>query len=505
MEYVEGCDLLEFVKRRGPLTNGAIVDVLSQVLAALAVAHDMSVVHRDLKPENILIVRGTTDDGRVVDWVKVCDFGIAKILDASVAPEEQPRRRHSTTGLIVGTPAYMSPEQARGEKLDARSDLYSLGVVLYELLTGRVPFDAETPLGIALKHISDEPRAPSSSAPSLDPNLERICLKAIRKQPADRYQTAREMRQSLQNAAINPGVGTQQTLPAVHAAAPSDLQLRHDSTKPTLGGVSPTSATPQPKRPRAWLLAIPAASACALLLVWLRAAPNITTATGKPATSVPPPETPASARAEPLPSGIAPDEPSAPAAASVARQSELPSAKSRRAVSQGGRPTGEPPAPTTLPSPVPAAELQPAAPASPAVPALVPEPIPTPTRAPAPAPVPVAPVSAYDLTTARVSIGSARNVVGATSGSITRAVSEAAARITTCYKAALPTLNGAVEGAAVLHVDTDGAGVITDARLSGPLRGSVASCVAAAVQGHRVANVDTGNASADISLSFRAR
>jgi len=121
--------------------------------------------------------------------------------------------------------------------------------------------------------------------------------------------------------------------------------------------------------------------------------------------------------------------------------------------------------------------------------------------APTPAPAPAPPK--YDAALARVTIGGARNVVGATAASVSRAVSEASARITACYRAALPQLGAAFEGAGVLHVDTDGAGVISDARLSGPVRGSVPACVAAAVRGHRVANVDTGNASADVPLSFR--
>jgi hypothetical protein len=107
--------------------------------------------------------------------------------------------------------------------------------------------------------------------------------------------------------------------------------------------------------------------------------------------------------------------------------------------------------------------------------------------------------------TARVVIGLAKNAVGTTPASVTRAVAEASSRITACYKAALPQLNGALEGADVLHIDTDGTGVITEARLSGAVRGSVASCVIAAVEGHRVANVDTGSASGDVPLSFKAR
>src|SRR5450432_2966180 len=201
MEYVEGCDLFDWLAQHRPVAPRAIVELLSQVLAALAVAHDMGVVHRDLKPENIMIVRGKSDDGRVVDVVKVCDFGIAKILDTSASSGLDARRKHSTAGLVVGTPAYMSPEQARGEKQDARSDLYAVGIVLYELLVGRVPFEAETLIGVALKHVSETPERPSARAAGVDPELEAICLKAISKKPTDRYQDAREMRLALQNAA----------------------------------------------------------------------------------------------------------------------------------------------------------------------------------------------------------------------------------------------------------------------------------------------------------------
>src|SRR5205814_9408949 len=114
------------------------------------------------KPENILLLRGVDDEGKPADVVKVCDFGIAKMM---VKPSEKSpsfSRQLTTDGFVIGTPDYMSPEQARGEELDGRSDLYSLGVVLYHLLVGRLPFTAETPLGIVLRHISDPPPAPSS-------------------------------------------------------------------------------------------------------------------------------------------------------------------------------------------------------------------------------------------------------------------------------------------------------------------------------------------------------
>jgi serine/threonine protein kinase len=192
MEYVEADDLLTVMQREWPLKDVRIVQIMSQALAALAKAHEVGIVHRDIKPENILILRGTDDEGVATDIVKVCDFGIAKMASA-----ERPFAPHLTTqGLVVGTPDYMSPEQARAERVDCRSDLYSMGVVLYHLLCGRPPFIADTPVGIAIQHVSEPPPAPSRHR-AVNPVLESICLHAMNKRPEDRFQTAREMRRAI--------------------------------------------------------------------------------------------------------------------------------------------------------------------------------------------------------------------------------------------------------------------------------------------------------------------
>jgi serine/threonine-protein kinase len=196
MEYVEADDLLTVMQRAWPFKDSRVVEIMSQALAALAKAHEVGIVHRDLKPENILILRGTDDEGNPTDVVKVCDFGIAKMAGAS-APQSRPFAPHLTTeGLIVGTPDYMSPEQARGEGVDGRSDLYSMGVVLYQLLAGRPPFMADTPFGIAIQHVSEPPLPPSRHR-AVNPVLESICLRAMNKRPEDRFQTAREMRRAI--------------------------------------------------------------------------------------------------------------------------------------------------------------------------------------------------------------------------------------------------------------------------------------------------------------------
>jgi serine/threonine protein kinase len=195
-EYVEAEDLLAIMEAEWPLSDERIVAILSQVLSALIAVHEIGIVHRDLKPENILVLAGQNDDGANVDIVKVCDFGIAKVATPS---RTRPFTRQLTAeGVVVGTPDYMSPEQARGQAVDGRSDLYSVGVVLYHLLAGRTPFEGNTPVGIALQHVSDPPVPPSHHR-DIHPGLEAVCLRALSKRPEDRFQTAREMRRALRD------------------------------------------------------------------------------------------------------------------------------------------------------------------------------------------------------------------------------------------------------------------------------------------------------------------
>jgi serine/threonine-protein kinase len=144
-----------------------------------------------------MITTRTDDDGRTHDVVKVCDFGIAKTTDKRAFTTENDGKALTSSGMLIGTPEYMSPEQARGDPLDARSDLYSLGIVLYQLLTSRVPFTAENALGIVLKQVTDEPDPPEKRRPGVHPRLAAIALKALRKSASDRYQTAKEMRADL--------------------------------------------------------------------------------------------------------------------------------------------------------------------------------------------------------------------------------------------------------------------------------------------------------------------
>ncbi|MEP7123445.1 MAG: protein kinase, partial [Byssovorax sp.] len=189
MELLAGSDLREVLNEQRRLPVARITDVMSQVCAALSASHAMDVVHRDIKPDNIRLVPSIDDEGKAFELVKVCDFGIAEILGSE---------RAVSSTMTSGTPDYMSPEQAQGAALDARSDVYSCGIMLYELATGVVPFvDAKTPLAILRMQIGAEPRPPSALVPGLDRRLEAVILKALRKDPAERYQSARELRVSL--------------------------------------------------------------------------------------------------------------------------------------------------------------------------------------------------------------------------------------------------------------------------------------------------------------------
>ncbi|MBX3187723.1 MAG: serine/threonine protein kinase [Labilithrix sp.] len=192
MEHLDGRTLAKIVEDDGPLPVARIVEIASQILAALAVAHDIGVIHRDLKPENIMVLEGKDDEGRARDVVKVCDFGVAKLLERS-----EKGRNVTADGVVVGTPEYMSPEQAKGEALDARSDIYSMGVLLFQLMTGKVPFDASTAFGTALMQVNDEPTRPRLLNPKVDARLEAICLRAMRKRRADRPASARALRAEL--------------------------------------------------------------------------------------------------------------------------------------------------------------------------------------------------------------------------------------------------------------------------------------------------------------------
>ena len=184
MEYVEGASLKDLIKRG--LSVGEAVELIRQVLAGAKFAHEHGIIHRDLKPQNVLVDR----EGRA----RVADFGIARAGASEI----------TQTGSVLGTAQYLSPEQAQGLETNATSDLYSIGVMLYEALTGQVPFEAETPVAVALKQISEPPRPPSELNPQIPPALDAVVLRALAKDPAARFQSADEFLLALDEAEAAP-------------------------------------------------------------------------------------------------------------------------------------------------------------------------------------------------------------------------------------------------------------------------------------------------------------
>ncbi len=183
MEFLDGRTLKELIVGRGAAPVNVAIEYARQILSALRFAHRHGIVHRDIKPHNVMV----DGEGRV----KVTDFGIARAGTSQM----------TEAGSIVGTAQYLSPEQARGGEVDPRSDLYSLGIVLYELLTGKTPFDGETPVEIAMKHLSTAPKPPSTLRPDVPPELDMVVMRALAKNPDDRYQSADEMEGDLDRVA----------------------------------------------------------------------------------------------------------------------------------------------------------------------------------------------------------------------------------------------------------------------------------------------------------------
>src|SRR4051812_21193424 len=204
MEYLEGRSLKQVLQEEGPLAPERAIDIVIQILRAARFAHQRGVIHRDIKPHNVII----DEEGRA----KVTDFGIAR-AGASDMTE---------TGSIMGTAQYLSPEQAQGHAVSAQSDLYAIGIVLYELLTGRVPFDGDSPVTIALKQVSELPVPPSAYNPAVPQELDAIVLRALEKDPARRFTDAEEFIAVLEQAkasfvAVPAGQST-----AVFGAVPPD-------------------------------------------------------------------------------------------------------------------------------------------------------------------------------------------------------------------------------------------------------------------------------------------
>ena len=519
MEYLDGRELSEIVRSAGPLPTARIVRIAAQVCAALFQAHENGVIHRDLKPENIMILPHVDDDGRATEQVKVCDFGIAKI-QSSEEYQTGDGSKLTAAGEIFGTPYYMSPEQARGKKLDPRSDIYSLGVVLFELATARLPFTGENLMGILAQQISDPPPRPSALNPEIDPELERTILACLEKDPDRRFQTVRELRMALlaivddapapRGSLSGPISASAVTLRASDPATPTPSAFEAAKTTPLeLTGAPTPAGLPAPARRSplrlviAALLVAAAGAAGAYLLLSATADPPAGAPVPRPAVAsgargaVPGTPAPDFVSAAPAPAR----EPAAPAATDaapadepVAEDDEPSGSHRRKRRDRSAAAADAPPSEATAPEP----EMSPAP-----EPPEPPEPAPAPAAAAPPPTPPAAPPAKPAALDARVGTALTSVQGSLPQGPIRQGVKRVVDDYRVCYRQAAKRAGRDWSGQVIVRFVINVDGRARDASASGGGLPGLAACVASASAKIRSATrPDTGTVKVELGVRF---
>jgi len=346
MEYLEGESLGDRIRRKQRLTPHEITGVLYQLLSGLGAAHGAGIIHRDLKPDNVFLVHARAGQR---DFVKILDFGVSKF--AALESELSMTK----TGAVVGTPFYMSPEQARGQEIDGRSDLFSVGVVAYQAVTGRVPFSAATFNELVFKIALESPEPAELVAPDLDPAFAAIIARAMTRDPAGRFQSPAEFQQALADWAAAAGLALERTdtlMPTGVAGAMRGVSSAELALAKTVSGdaATPSTAAASPKRGRSIVIGAATALAMAmggLAAYWLLGAP-VTMGEPQPAArvaSAPPPPSATIVASGPMPAVSAKPTASAATTATSAETATPVAAPHATVVTTAPRPkaSGAPP------------------------------------------------------------------------------------------------------------------------------------------------------------------
>ena len=321
MEYLEGVDLKHMLRERGALPAAEAYEMAIQIAEGLQAVHEAGIIHRDLKTPNIMRDAG----------------GVARLMDFGIAKREGDGTR-TATGHIVGTPEYMSPEQAQGHRVDFRSDIYALGIVIYEIFTGRVPFRGETPISTILKHLHDPPPLDPPEAESIPAAVRSVLRRCLEKNPGDRFASARDVAEAMRGAR-SPS-RRQQPVPTSALEAPT-------LESPTLAGPTPPPAPPRRSALQPWLLVIPliaVAGGALVVSTQMRRAPPVETAaaTAPSAATLAPP---AATLAPPAVIEVTPPSTVAVPAASARPGPSVPAAVSRPVKGFGVTARATPPSP----------------------------------------------------------------------------------------------------------------------------------------------------------------
>ena len=474
MELLAGRTLAQVIQEESPLPTERIASIMSQTLSAVGAAHKIGILHRDLKSDNIMILDGRDEDDRRIDVVKVCDFGIAKLEGATdvqgraQAPDDSGRQTRA--GNIVGTPEYMSPEQASGDpsSVDARSDIYSLGCVLYEMLTGRTPFESKFTAMVLSQQMNDEPKPPSTLAADINPHLEAICLRALRKKKEERWQTAKDMR-----AELRPLAEKHESSAPVAISA-SGRRSVFDPTAPTLADPTATVARSRARVIVPLLLLLGVASWTG----WhFTRPPKIAVRTPIPSVERPlaPPEVGPSLE-HPAPST------SETALATMSQPTQVTPTIARVATK----------ASVDVPPPEPTVTAEPPATATATVTATMSV---APTAPPTTTAIPVV----IDPSRGRVDV--AKIVPDAINASSV----ESGLRhvdFTPCYRTAPGQSKTPIAGNGTLEIEMDEERMLRANLTGGDFPASMRQCVSKIAMTMRIPNVDTGSASAKITLRF---